>query len=99
MTKRRPGSRERQAAGTPAEARQPGKEQEQEMATAEVQYAEVQYPEAQSLPQGWELRPYTTVAGRQAFSVWVNGERISFGCTTVRGAINRAKKLMAERTS
>ena len=59
----------------------------------------VQYPEAQNLPEGWELRPYTSVAGREVFSVWVHGERISFGCTTVRGAINRAKKLMQDRAS
>ena len=60
---------------------------------------QVQHPEAQGLPDGWELRPYTTVAGNQAFAVWVHGERISFGCTTARGAINRAKKLMGDRAS
>ncbi|MGH2354198.1 MAG: hypothetical protein ACRDJN_21545 [Chloroflexota bacterium] len=68
------------------------------MTMAQAQ-ATAQHPEAQNLPEGWELKPYTTVAGKQAFSVWVHGERISFGCTTVRGAINRAKKLMAERAS
>ncbi len=60
---------------------------------------QVLYPESKTLPDGWELRPYTTVAGKQAFSVWVHGERISFGCTTVRGAINRARKLMEDRAS
>lgn len=60
---------------------------------------QAQHAETQGLPEGWELRPYTTLAGKQAFSVWVHGERISFGCTTARGAINRAKKLMGERAS
>lgn len=61
--------------------------------------AQAQYPEAKNLPEGWELRPYTTVAGKQAFSVWVHGERVSFGHTTVQGAINRAKRLMEDRAS
>ncbi len=36
---------------------------------------QAQHAEAQGLPEGWELRPYTTQAGKQAFSVWVHGEQ------------------------